>query len=222
MRRYIRNDRGMTLVELLVVLLVFSMVMGAVFSIFSTSLTAYWKGDLATQVQQGGRISLDRLTRDLRQARAPLNGVSGGTFTFNTTCTPNPQISFVQPHLGTVTLSSAGTSYPIYATDANASGQMPYDGYYVSYYLSATQGDTTPNAVGPYLEKTVWDIVNASLTTVSVASNVTGLTLADRSTGSCPTAGSLEVTIQITASQTATGERVSSTDVITSDVTLRN
>lgn len=220
MRRHIRNDRGMTLVELLTVLLVFSLVSGAVFSVLLTSLRAYWKGDIATQVQQGGRLSLDRLTRDLRQARASnlLNSVSAGGFTFNTACTPNPQISVKQPHLGLVTLSDGVTQ--IYATDATPCGTMPCDGYYVSYYLSATQGSTTPNAVGPYLEKTVWSIVGASLTTVSVAGNVTALTLVDRATGLCPTAASQEVTVQITASQT--GPNVSSTDVITSDVKLRN
>jgi len=203
----------MTLVELMVVLLVFSMVMGAVFSLLQTSLTAYWKGDLATQVQQGGRISLDRLTRDLRQARRLITGVTQGGFTFNTTCTPAPQLSFVLPHTATVTLADSST---IYATDANSSGTIPYDGSYVSYYLAATQGGTTPNSSGPFLSKTVYDLVAATLATTTVASNITAL-----STG-CPATTAREITITVTASQTATGQKVSSTDVVKSDVTLRN
>ncbi len=223
MSRHIRDDRGMTLVELMMVLMVFSLVMGAVFSLFMTSLTAYWKGDLATQVQQSGRIGLDRLTRDLRQARALINAQTWGGFTFNTACTPNPQISFVQPHIGNVQLFITPTSLFISATDANTTtGAMPYDGYYVSYYLSAAQasasGGTTPSAGGPYLNKTVWDIVNASLTTVTIASNVTGLAFP----GTCPTTASREFTVQITASQTVTATNVSSKDVVTSDVALRN
>jgi len=215
MMRWIRDDRGMTLVELMIVLLVFSMVMGAVASLLTTSLSAYWKGDLATQVQQGGRIGADRLTRDLRQARRLLNGTSAGGFTFSTSCTPNPQLSFALPHLATVTLADTST---IYATDATASGVIPYDGSYVSYYLSATQGGTTPNAVGPYLTKTVWDIVSAALTTTTVATNVTGLALL----GTCPGVSTRELTVQLTASQTASSQHVTSTDVVTSDVTLRN
>ncbi len=220
MSRHIRDERGMTLVELMTVLMVFSLVMGAVFSVFMTSLTAYWKGDLATQVQQGGRIGLDRLTRDLRQGRALINAQTWGGFTFNTACTPNPQISFVQPHIGNVQLSNGSF---ISATDANTTtGAMPYDGYDVSYYLAAAQasasGGTTPNAGGPYLNKTVWDKVNASLTTVTIASNVTGLAFP----GTCPTTTSREITVQITASQTVTSTNVSSKDVVTSDVALRN
>ncbi len=215
-RQRIQDARGMTLVELMVGLLVFSMVMGAVFSLFSTSLTAYWKGDLATQVQQGGRISLERIARDLRQARRLINATTGGSFTFNTACNPY-QISFVLPHLGPVTLSDGTT---IYATDAIASGQIPYDGWYVSYYLSAVQGGTTPNAVGPYLERTAYNVVVPSLSTVSIASNVTSLAFASGS--SCPATSAREVTVTVTASQTATGQNVSSTDIVKSDVALRN
>ncbi len=219
-QRRIQDARGMTLVELMVGLLVFSMVMGAVFSLFSTSLTAYWKGDLATQVQQGGRLSLERMARDLRQARRLINGTTGGSFTFNIACNPY-QISLVLPHLATVTLSDGTT---IYATDALASGQIPYDGSYVSYFLSANPagsfGDKTPNAVGPYLQRVVYDIAGTSLSTVSVASNVTSLAFA--SAGSCPGTSAREVTVTVTASQTATGQNVSSTDVVKSDVALRN
>lgn len=220
MRRRIQDARGMTLVELMVVLLVFSMVMGAVFSLLQTSLTAYWKGDLATQVQQGGRISLDRLTRDLRQARRIINSVTSGGFTFNTFCS-TPQISFVLPHLATVTLADGTT---IYATDANSSGTIPYDGSYASYYLAAAQGGTTPNATGPFLEQTVYDLVGATLSTRSIATNVTGLAFLDRATGACPSTSpaARDVVVTVTASQTATGQNVSSTDVVKSDVTLRN
>ncbi len=221
----------MTFVELLVVLLVFSMVMGAVFSLLSTSLRAYWKGDLATQVQQGGRIGLERIMRDLRQARRLINGVTetvgSSTFTFNTvggdpTSCPNPQISLVLPHLATVTLSDGST---IYTTDPDSSGVIPRDGWYVSYYLAASQagqlGSTTPNAAGPFLQRTVYDVVGNTLSTVSVASNVTSLAFLAGSTV-CPGTGPREVTVKLTASQTASGQNVSSTDVVTSDVALRN
>jgi prepilin-type N-terminal cleavage/methylation domain-containing protein len=216
--RRLRDARGMTLVELMVVLLVFSLVSAAVFSLLFTSLKAYWKGDLATQVQQGGRLGLDRLTRDVRQARRLLASTGAGGFTFATSCSPNPQISFVLPHLKSVSLADGST---IYATDPNpTTGAIPYDGWYVSYYLSAAQGSTTPDATGPYLERTVYDLTAQSLTTQSIASNVTALAFS--SGGACPTASTREVTITLTASQTATGQNVSSTDVVKSDVALRN
>lgn len=225
MRRWGRDARGMTLVELMIVLLVLSLVTGAIYSLFLTSLRAYWKGDLNTQVQQGGRLATDRLSRDLRQARRLFSGVAGG-FTFAVsgglgTC-PTPQISFVLPHVGNMTLADSTT---IYGTDPNAAGVIPYDGSDVSYWLSATQpqvGMPLPpqNNIGPYLLKTVYDIPSATLSTVTVASNITGLTFA--AAGACPTISSREVTVTVTASLQASGQNVSSTSVATSDLSLRN
>lgn len=214
------DARGMTLVELMIVMLVFSLVSGAVFSLLFTSLKAYWKGDLATQVQQGGRLAMDRLGRDLRQARRLLDSSTQqtqGGFTFTTSCGATPQISFVLPHLGNVTLTDGST---IYATDPSSSGAIPYDGSYVSYYLSATPGGTTPNAAGPYLERTVWNISGATLTTQSIAANITSLSFT--AGGACPTKATRELTVTLTASQVASGQNVSSTDTVTSDVSLRN
>ncbi len=218
--RRLTDERGMTLVELMTALLVFSLVAGAILSVFMVSLQAYWKGDLATQVQQGGRLSIDRLTRDLRQARrlctAGATGCVQGGFTFDTNCT-TPQISFVLPHVATVTLAVTPTA-SIYATDPDVNGTIPKDGNDVSYYLAATQGGTTPNTTGPYLERTQWD--GSQLTTVTVASNITGLAFA--AAGACPATTSREVTVTITAAQTVTSTNVSSTDTNTSDVALRN
>ncbi len=223
MRRRLRDARGMTLMELMVVLLVFSLVSGAIFSLLFTSLKAYWKGDLTTQAQQGGRIGMERLTRELRQARRLFDlttAITKGGFTFTTTCSP-PQISFVMPHIGTVTLADGSR---IQGTDPDMYGNIPYDGSYVSYYLASAQGtapgSTTPNTAGPYLRRTVWDIASSTLTTQTVAGNVTALGLL--AGGSCPTKASREITVTVTASQTAAGQNLTSTDVVTSDVVLRN
>jgi len=56
------------------------------------------------------------------------------------------------------------------------------------------------------------------LTTTTVATNVTGLALL----GTCPGVSTRELTVQLTGSQTASSQHVTSTDVVTSDVTLRN
>ncbi len=215
------DERGMTLVELMVGIVILSLVAGAIYSLFYASLKAYWKGDIATQVQQGGRLALDRMSRDLRQARRLLNGQTSGGFTFAISCSP-PQISFVLPHLGTVALQSPDPitgATQIYATDPSG-GVIPYDGKYVSYYLSGTQGGTTPNATGPYLERTEYDIAAGTLSTVAVASDISGLALA--ASGWCPTTSSREITITVTSFQQATSQAVSSTSTMTQDISLRN
>lgn len=241
MRRWNWRDvRGLSLVEMLIVIAILSLVTGAVFSIFTVSLHAYWKGDLGTQVQQGSRIGLDRMSRDLRAGRrlyssSTLYGVPGFTFGINGGiggCAGNPQISFVLPHTGNVTLGSGAV---VTMTDAKPSapnqGQIPYDGYYVSYYLSAGQGQPGAwpalNQWGPYLIKMVWDINASALSWTTVASNIqsinnafTPLTFTDSLTGGCPSAASRQVKVGMTASQTTVDQNA--TDTVTMDVTTRN
>jgi prepilin-type N-terminal cleavage/methylation domain-containing protein len=220
-RRWERDARGLTLLELMTVLLIMSIVSGAVLTVFLTSLTTFTKGSVGTQVQQAGRIGVDRLSRDLRQARRLYSGTQGG-FSFSLSCT---QISFVLPHLALVPLSTS-PSTSVYMTDADpVSGAIPYDGSYVSYYLAATPSGTTPSSTGPYLVRTAY--AGATLSTVTVASNITALGFAV-SGGGCPTTSARLLTVTVTAYQQANGvgvsssNAVSSTDVVTLDITLRN
>ena len=216
------GDRGMTLIELMIVLGILSLASSAMFSLLFASFRVYWKGDLATQVQQGARISIDRMDRDLRQAGKVLNGVTrtaGATsVTFDTACSPSPtQISVELPHLASVPLTPTGS---IYATDANAAGTTPYEGWDVSYYLAAASNSATPNAAGPYLIRASYDVVGNTITLATVADNITALAL--NSAGSCPTAATREFTITLTSYQIATGTGVTSQTIVTDDVALRN
>src|SRR5579859_4736009 len=85
-------ERGMTLLELIIVMAILSVTSDAIFSLMYASLKTYWKGDAATQAQQGARIATDRMIRDLRQARRLITGVTetaGSTsVTFNTATAP--------------------------------------------------------------------------------------------------------------------------------------
>jgi prepilin-type N-terminal cleavage/methylation domain-containing protein len=230
------DGRGLTLVELLIVLAIMSLVAGAIMSVFMTSLRAYWKGSLTTQVQKGGRVAFDRLSRDLRAARRLCGSPACGTHpvggvNFDTvSCT---QIGFVQAHLGPVTLNDGKTV--IYATDPNGGGVIPYDGYYVSYYLAATPGSTTVSPTGPYLERALWDLnANAiSITTVAGperqgattfgGANISNLAFAvGGGVGGCPVAATRDILVTVTASQNATGQSLQDTAVFTGDISLRN
>lgn len=234
MRAWARDARGMTLIELLIVIGIMSLLAGAVASIMLVSLQTYLKGSINAQVQQGGRIAIDRLTRDLRQARRLFSGTAGG-FLFTLGCT---QISFVLPHVTLVNLSEtcsiacpdgalcqSGTC-KVYAPDQDpVAGTVPYDGWYMSYYLSSTVSGQTANSNGPYLVRTVWDLTTSTLASTTVASNVTALALS--SGGGCPTAASRQVTITLTASQQAnTAPNLpaysQATDTVTEDISLRN
>jgi Tfp pilus assembly protein PilW len=216
----------MTVIELMAVLLVFSLIMGAVSSLLITSLAVYSKGSVSAQAQASVRIALSRLVREVRQARRLINGtaepVNGGTFTFETVCGPAPEISFALPHTAVYALSDGSSAY---ATDANALGVNPYDGWYVSYYLSAAQSGTGPlppaaDASGPYVIRVQYDVSAGQLSYGTVAGGVTALTVAAQS--SCPTVGTRTLSITVAGTAAAVNEAVSTTDVVTSDVTLRN
>ena len=220
-RRARVRERGMTLIELMIVMLILSVTSEAIFSLVYASLKTYWKGDAATQAQQGARISVDRMTRDLKQARKLINGgtrtVGATSVTFNTGCT-TPQISFRLPHLASISLADGST---VFDTEPDpTSGQIPRDGWDVSYYLAAASNSATPNTTGPFLIRAAYDIVGNTLTLTTVAGNVTGFAL--NPGGTCPTTSSREFTVQVTASQTQTGQNVSSQTIVRDDVTLRN
>jgi Tfp pilus assembly protein PilW len=209
----------MTLLEMLIVLAILLLATTAIFSLLFASLKAYWQGDVATQVQQSARTSTDRMDRDFRQAGRLITGVTetvGATsVTFNTSCT---QVSFELPHLALVTLTDNST---IYATDANGSGQQPYPGWYVSYYLAASPGSAAPNTAGPYLIRASYNLVGtAALTLQTIASNITSLSAS--AGGSCPTTATREFTVTLTAFLKQAGQNVQSQTVIVDDVALRN
>jgi len=60
--------QGFTLLEVLVSIAVFSLVMLTVYSLFSMAQTTYSQGGNDMELWQNARASLDRMTRELRQA----------------------------------------------------------------------------------------------------------------------------------------------------------
>jgi type IV pilus assembly protein PilW len=93
-----RQERGFTLVELLVAMAITAVVMGAVYSLYKTQQDSYIAQDQVVEMQQNVRASLYQMARDLRMAgfnpqRAPnvggfvtqLPDDGGGTTTTNAT-----------------------------------------------------------------------------------------------------------------------------------------
>lgn len=223
MKQWWRDARGMTLVEVIVTIFILSLITTSMTTVFMTILRANWKAGNNVQAQQNARIGLDKLTRDLRQARRLMFTGSYGGVTFTTSCGTSPQISFVLPHVATVTLSDGTT---VWAPDTKADGTTPYDGWYVSYYLASTPSGTATSSSGPYLVRAVWgDLAGApTLQAITASPNITGLVIGDRGNGlACPVSSPVprEIVITLTANQVIAGQSVSQ-NTITQDVTLRN
>lgn len=225
MKRLAQDIRGMTVVEVVVAVAVMAMIAGTMSTIFITSMRINYKTNNNIQAQQSARIGLDALTRDLRQAGRVMATTTVGGFTFANACSPNPQVSFVMPHVATFNLSN-GTS--VWAPDIDARigsatyGKLPYDGWYVSYYLTATDRGTTLTPSGPYLVRTYWDLVASTLVSRTVARNVSNLTMSDRATSACPTTAGREIIVTVVGTQLLADGSIAATATITQDVTLRN
>jgi len=82
MRRMLRDQRGFTLTELLVVTAVLAIVLGAVILIQQKGQEAYIMGSNRVETQQNARVALDLMTRELRSATAVTAIPSGTNMTF--------------------------------------------------------------------------------------------------------------------------------------------
>lgn len=91
MKRPGPDSRGFTLVELMVVIGIFGVIMGAVYSIYLTHQRNAYSQEELIDVQQNLRIAMDRITRDLRMAGAfvpnsvsPLENTTANSLQINT------------------------------------------------------------------------------------------------------------------------------------------
>ncbi len=82
MGRIVRDQRGFTLTELLVVTAVLAVVLGAVILIQQKGQEAYVMGSNRVETQQNARVALDLITRELRSATAVTAIASSTNMTF--------------------------------------------------------------------------------------------------------------------------------------------
>ncbi len=68
MKKYIEKTRGITLIELMIVLVILSLVMMSIFSLYFTHQRTAYTQDEVVEVQQNLRIGMDSITRDIRMA----------------------------------------------------------------------------------------------------------------------------------------------------------
>lgn len=63
------KKRGFTLTEVLVTIAILVLIIGAVYSAYVLTQRAYQEGEMAAELTQNGRVILERMSREIRQAK---------------------------------------------------------------------------------------------------------------------------------------------------------
>ncbi len=63
------ESRGFTLTEMTIVIAIFILIITAVYSTYILNQRAYLRGEEMAEITQNGRVILERMTREIRQAR---------------------------------------------------------------------------------------------------------------------------------------------------------
>ena len=64
-----KKSKGFTLTEVLVMIAILLIVTVAIYSAYVLSQRAYWESEMMAEITQNGRVILERITREIRQAR---------------------------------------------------------------------------------------------------------------------------------------------------------
>lgn len=121
--RFLANKNGFTLVELLAVIIIFSLISGIGAVILVTSLRTSTKTNTLTNVKQNGDYAISQMVKVIRNAQA----VTDPNCTIAGALTPIPtvtSISVTNPDGSSATFNCAGNSIT-YATGTNPTPQ-PY------------------------------------------------------------------------------------------------
>ena len=94
MKKAVFNNKGFTLVELLMVCGMLGVVMAAIFTLYQTHQRSAYTQEEVVEVQQNLRIAMDSITRDIKMAgfltplpqtvTSPLNAATANSLTINT------------------------------------------------------------------------------------------------------------------------------------------
>jgi prepilin-type N-terminal cleavage/methylation domain-containing protein len=132
-KQYFIKKGGFTFVETLIVVAIFCIIMTAIYSVYLVNQRAYLAGENMAEITQNGRVILERMVRELRQAKNIISDLPD-----EKTGAPS-EIRFQDGHDIVVSLSenSQGGSSNTIILSLNASS---VDDYYKDLYVKIIDG----------------------------------------------------------------------------------
>jgi prepilin-type N-terminal cleavage/methylation domain-containing protein len=160
--RFLREERGFTLIEMMITTIIWIVVLMALYSVFDMSITAFRVGNNKVEAVEGARLGLERMEREIRQAYV-LDRASGPQV-FETSADWSPtQIRFGNDLDGSKSIECPNTATP---------PQCERIGYQVYDPPSTPAGDYAlgrSNSAAGTLQPAVGDVDYVSATDTGLA-----------------------------------------------------
>jgi len=94
-----KRDEGLTLTEMMVVLVIFSMISAGIYAVFSTGQVTWFNTEASIELQQNVRMTLEKITREMNESGFDKNGVSQLTISDGTGVNGTDVVRFSMPVL---------------------------------------------------------------------------------------------------------------------------
>ena len=131
-----KKGEGFTLTEMTIVIAIFILIVTAVYSAFILNQRAYLSGERMAEITQNGRVILERITREIRQAREIITEIPAERVN------PPNEIIFQDGHIPLISeegvVQSAGLLDIVFSSFASDK-----DDYYKDVFLEITGGAGT-------------------------------------------------------------------------------
>ena len=128
-----KAKNGFTLPEMIVVLTIFLLIIMTVYSIYILSRRAYLEGENTTEIIQNGRVILERLSREIRQARKIVTAFPEERIN------PSLEIKFQDGHIPLI-VEEENVQQAIANTITLAPSASKEDDYYKDTFIKITKG----------------------------------------------------------------------------------
>ena len=131
--------KGFSLIESIMAIIIFSLIIVVIYSVYLFNQQAYKEGEKIAEITQNGRVVLERITREVRQAKeivTPLPQIDQGE--------SNPsEIEFQDGHIPSISITgtaqAGATSTITLASDFSATADY-YNGMFIKITGSTGQG----------------------------------------------------------------------------------